>query len=47
MGISSQTKKQECDLGTKWVFRNKMNEQGKVVRKKENWYVTVTHRKKE
>ena len=32
-------------IGIKWVFRNKMNEQGKFVRK--DWYVKGTHNKKE
>ena len=35
-------------IGTKWVFRNKMNEEGEVVRNKERLtYVKVTHNKKE
>ena len=36
MGIGSQTRKINV-RGTKWVFRNKMNEQGEVVRNNERW----------
>ena len=32
---------------TKWIFRNKMNEQGEVVRNKEILVCKVTHIKKE
>ena len=34
MRIGSHTSRQEC-IGTKWVFKNKMNEQGQVVSNKE------------
>ena len=34
-------------IGTKWVLRNKMNEQGEVVRNKERLVCKVTHSKKE
>ena len=34
-------------IGTKWVFRNKMNEQGEVVRNKARLVVKVSHSKKE
>ena len=30
-------------IGNKWVFRNKMNEQGEVLRNKQYWYVKVIH----
>ena len=33
-------------IGTKWVFRNKMNEKGIVVGTREGWCVKVTHNKK-
>ena len=33
MGIGPQANGQECDR-KKWVFRNKMNEQGEIVRNK-------------
>jgi hypothetical protein len=31
-------------IGTKWVFRNKLNEDGQVTRKKIDWYVKDVHR---
>ena len=34
-------------IGTKWVFKNKMNEQGEVVRNKAILVCKVTHNKKE
>jgi len=34
MGFSCQTPHQKNIIGTKWVFRNKLNEQGEVVRNK-------------
>ena len=33
MGVSSRPKEKNV-IGTKWVFKNKMNEQGEVVRNK-------------
>jgi hypothetical protein len=34
-------------IGTKWVFRNKLNEYGHVTRNRLDWYVKDTHRLKE
>ena len=34
-------------IGTKWVFRNKLNEDGQVTRNKIDWYVKDMHRLKE
>ena len=33
-------------IGTKWVFRNKLTKDGKVSRKKLDWYAKDTHKKK-
>jgi hypothetical protein len=33
-------------IGTKWVFRNKLNEDGQVTRTKLDWYVKDMHRLK-
>jgi hypothetical protein len=34
-------------IGTKWVFRNKLNEDGKLQGEKLDWYVKVLHGLKE
>ena len=34
-------------IGTNWVFKNKLNEDGQVTRTKLDWYVKDTHRLKE
>ena len=34
-------------IGTKWVFRNKLNEDGKLQEEKLDWYVKVLHGLKE
>ena len=39
--------KHESIIGTKWVFRNKMNEYGMVVRNKDRLVAQVTIKKKE
>ena len=33
-------------IGIKWVFRNKLNEDGKVYKKKQDWFVKATPMKK-
>jgi hypothetical protein len=33
-------------IDTKWVFRNKLNEDGQVTRNKVDWYVKDMHRLK-
>jgi hypothetical protein len=34
-------------IGTKWVFKNKLNEDRQVTRNKIDWYVNDMHRLKE
>lgn len=34
-------------IGTKWVFNNKMNEDGQVIRNKANWYAKAMPKLKE